>query len=168
MITPKTYSKIIHLQSDAIFNFLNKNLKNRATAEDLTQECFLKLWKNSLFLKEEVAKSWLFKTAYNLMLNHIRDNKKIDFHAELIDNQKIDSHNKLDQNDFIETIFTYLTIEQKTILVLRDQEAYTYKEIAEILNISEENVKVKIFRSRQKFKEVYEFLNSNEKTLRYE
>jgi RNA polymerase sigma-70 factor, ECF subfamily len=79
MITPKTYSKIIHLQSDAIFNFLNKNLKNRATAEDLTQECFLKLWKNSLFLKEEVAKSWLFKTAYNLMLNHIRDNKKLIF-----------------------------------------------------------------------------------------
>lgn len=168
MLSPKTYSRIIKEQSDSIFNFLNKNLKDRASAEDLTQECFLKLWKNSLFLKEEIVRSWLFKTAYHLMLNHLRDNKKIDYQSDFLENQSCETPRKLEQKDLIDKIFSNLNAEQRSILVLRDQEEYSYKEIAKILSVSEDNVKVKLFRARARFKELYELVNKEEKILRYE
>ena len=83
MIRKKTYTKIVGEYGDRVHNFIYKQIRNKQVAEDLTQECFLKLWKNSLFVQESSCKSWLFTTANNLLLNHVRDNKRLDFKADL-------------------------------------------------------------------------------------
>jgi RNA polymerase sigma factor (sigma-70 family) len=166
VINKKTYNKLLNLHSDKIYTFLAKNLKDKNIAEDLTQECFLRLWKNSWVLNEEIAKSWLFKTAYHLMLNYIRDNKRLVFTESLSDL----SHSKssFETTDLLDHIFAQLSVEEKTIILLRDQEGYNYQEISKILSLTESNVKTKLFRARQHFKEVYALLKEQDKQLRYE
>lgn len=153
MINRKTYSRIVTSYSDAIYHYLAKQLKDKTIAEDLTQECFLKLWEKRVFLKEEVAKSWLYKTAYNKMLNYIRDNKKIDYTETYDSLQTYQFTNQIDTQDLLDQIFNLLTTEQKTLLLLRDNEGYSYQEISKIINTSESNVKNRLFKARQKFKQ---------------
>ena len=154
MISKKTYTKLVKLYGDRIHSFIYKHLRNREVAEDLTQECFLKLWKNSLFVQEVSCKSWLFTTANNLLLNHIRDNKRLDFKSDLSD-LKITSKENHELKELLDLTFDQLSSDEKTIILLKDSEGYTYKEIGEILKLSEQNVKSKIFRARQHFQEVY-------------
>ena len=55
--------------------------------------------------------------------------------------------------EILDKAISVLNSQQKTILILRDREGYNYKEIGDILNLSESQVKVYLFRARQKVKE---------------
>jgi RNA polymerase sigma-70 factor (ECF subfamily) len=146
MISVKKYNQIVKTHSGSIYNFLYKTLKNKYLCQYLTQKCFLKLWEKYLFLKEEVIKSCLFKTAYRLLLNYIRDNKRMDYQAEIEEVLSIQVPHRYKQIDLLEILFAHLSIEEKTLLILRDQEAYSYKEIVKILDLSQDNVKITLNR----------------------
>lgn len=62
------------------------------------------------------------------------------------------NHDDFDLQQVIEQGLELLTELQKSTLMLRDYEGYAYEEIAQILSISEESVKVHIFRARQKIR----------------
>jgi RNA polymerase sigma factor (sigma-70 family) len=168
MLNRKTYSKVVTQNSDRIYNYLAKQLKDRTIAEDLTQDCFLQLWKNRFLIKEEVCKSWLYKTAYNKMLNHIRDNQRIDFESEPINNSTTQFTSQIDTQDLLDHIFEQLSTEEKTLILLRDNEGYAYQEIADILELSPSNVKNKLFKARQKFKQKVLNLQEQDKMKCYE
>jgi RNA polymerase sigma factor (sigma-70 family) len=169
MISKKTYQQLISQYSDRIYTYLAKNMKDKSMAEDLTQDCFLKLWNNRLFLNEPVAKTWLFKTAYNSMLNYLRKNKRLSFDTDSLDrDNQISNPYFPDTQDLLNHIFEQLTTEEKTIILLRDQEGYTYEEIAKIMDISDSGVKTKLFRARQKFKQIAMIVQKQEKHIRYE
>lgn len=155
MIPKNTYTKIVKLYSDRIHSFIYKQLKDKAVAEDLTQECFLRLWKKSFFIQEITCKSWLFTTANNLILNHIRDNKKVNYSDNVLDKRSFNLQDNYELKELLDNVFNFLDLEEKTIVLLRDSEGYSYEEIGKILDLSEANVKSKIFRARKHFKEVY-------------
>jgi RNA polymerase sigma factor (sigma-70 family) len=154
MLSKKTYTKIVGEYGDRIHNFIYKQLKNKQVAEDLTQECFLKLWKNRLFIKEQSCKSWLFTSAYHLVLNHVRDNKRLDFKDDLSDFGLV-TKESTELKELLDLTFDQLSADEKTIILLKDSEGYNYKEIGEILSLSEQNVKSRLYRARQHFQEVY-------------
>ena len=168
MLSRKTYIKVVSQNSDRIYNYLAKQLKDRTIAEDLTQDCFLQLWKSRFTIKEEVCKTWLYKTAYNKMLNYIRDNQRIDFKSELINNSTTQFATQQDAQDLLDHIFEQLTTEEKTLILLRDNEGYAYQEIGDILGLNITNVKNKLFKARQKFKQKVLTLQEQEKVKRYE
>lgn len=122
-------------------------------ANDIVQDAYLKLWEH----KEEVelvkAKAWLFTTAYRTMLNKIKRDKKTEsMELENFD-EPYTSNNRFELKQLIDNSLELLPELQKSIVLLRDLEGYNYKEIGDMLNLSESQVKVYLFRARKKLKD---------------
>lgn len=68
---------------------------------------------------------------------------------------------ELEARDLVDQAFRQLTDQQKQIILLRDWEGYSYKEIGEILEANESQVKVQLFRARKKMKQVVTALSND-------
>lgn len=158
-MTVKEYNSSVDLFSDNIFRFAMKHLKNEMLAKDVVQDTFTKVWLKHENVEFEKAKSYLFTTAYHCIIDSIKkENKSGD-----IENVKETGFNAKQQNfDLQETLdeaLSKLPEIQKSVVLLRDYEGYSYEEIAQITNLNESQVKVYIFRAR---KALQEYLKSIE------
>lgn len=153
----KEYNDVVMKYSNRVCRFVDKMLINRDAAKDLTQEAFLKLWENKDKVDPAKAHSWLFTTAYRLSLEFIRQNKRYDQGSPFPD-FGIEPVNP-DLQKILQHAFTLLTDQQKSILLLKDYEGYSYEEIGEMLNLNESQVKVYIFRARKRIKDYIKDLN---------
>jgi RNA polymerase sigma factor (sigma-70 family) len=99
----------------------------------------------------ETAKSYLFRTAHNCFVDHYRRNK---FQSpQEIDQLPISyeaSESNWDTQHWLHQGLLQLSENQKSAILLRDYEGYSYQEIADILEISLVQTKVEIFRGRKK------------------
>jgi len=134
--------------SDGVYRFVLKNCRDSELARDLVQESFMRLWikrKEVIFIK---GKSWLFSTAYHTLIDHIRKNKRVssiegrEHHTPLSYDQYSDVKEVLDR------AVRQLPGIQRSVVLLRDYEGYSYREIGEITSLSESQVKVYIYRAR--------------------
>lgn len=152
-MTRKEYNQCADHFSDAVFRFILKACHNKALAEDIVQDSFLILWENVGSISYEKAKAFLFTTAYRKMIDTFRREKKN------TDIESIDSMDYLSEEHFsdlteiLEFALKKLPPVQKTVVLLRDYENYSYQEIAEITSLTETQVKVYIFRARSLMKE---------------
>ena len=150
-MTVKEYNHSVDLYSDMVFRFLVKNTKDRDLSNDIIQDVFLKLWEKKKNVNFEKAKPYLFKMAYHRMIDIFRKHKQ----NEPIDDdyfQEECSFNEMDTKALIEEALNRLPTIQKAAITLRDYEGYSYSEIGEILNLSESQVKVYIYRGRKSLK----------------
>lgn len=147
-MTRKEYNGCVDKHADAVYRFILKASHNKALADDIVQESFLILWENVSIIACEKAKAFLFTTAYRKMVDTFRhEQKNTDF--ETINPTNYLAEEKFtDLNNILETALNRLSPIQKTVILLRDYEDYSYKEIAEITSLSETQVKVYIFRAR--------------------
>lgn len=134
---------------------------NRADAEDVVQETMIKLW-NRRESWSEIESIEAFCTAIckNIALDHIRKNVRQGVDIPNLPEDKPDSTSapdeKATQSDRIELVHRLvdaLPEKQRACMQLRDFEGKSYKEIAQMMEISEEQVKVNIFRARQTVKQ---------------
>lgn len=147
------YNKAIDNYSDGVYRFILKNLRNEEKAKAIVQDTFEKLWVNAANVNPQKVKSYIFTTAYHTMIDLIRKEKRMtDF--ETVREDKY-SHNKQysDLSEILNEAVSKLSEVQRTVIMLRDYEGYSYKEIGEITNLSEAQVKVYIFRARVFLKE---------------
>jgi RNA polymerase sigma factor (sigma-70 family) len=152
-VTIQEYNICVDDFSDGVFRFIMKNIKHKADAEDVVQMAFERLWKHHSNIKAESAKSFLFTTAYRCMIDLIRKNKRMIFPEELPEEMEgvaRDDNKSFETRELIELGLKELSEIQRSVLMLRDYEGYSYKEIAEITEITEAQVKVYIFRARKK------------------
>lgn len=143
---------------------------NQEDAEDIVQETMIKVWnRRQQWEQIESMEAFCMTICRNLAIDKIRhtntdrqtldtvehDTPDTNYHAnpEL---QTIE-HDRLQQ---VKLIISKLPEKQRTCMQLRDFEGKSYKEIADIMGISEEQVKVNIYRARQSVKQ--QFLNSDE------
>ena len=148
VMTVADYNRSVDQFSDPVFRFVLKNIQDKEKARDVVQDTFEKLWVNHDRVDGEKVKSWIFTTAYRTMIDQIRkDKKQGDF--ENVDQGKY-AHDEQysDLKEILNEAITRLPADQKSVLMLRDYEGYSYKEIAEICNLSEPQVKVYIYRAR--------------------
>lgn len=120
------------------------------SAKDILQDTFVKLWEKKEGVDFLKAKSYIFTTAYHTMINDIKYRAQKD---SLTFSQTTDKNKYSDLKDVLNEALDRLPKVQKATILLRDYEGYAYKEIAEILSLTEENVKINIFRARVKLKE---------------
>ena len=120
MIKRKTYNQIVDLYSDRIYTYLLKHLKEVSTAEDITQDTFLQLWKHRKKINEETVKAWLFRTAYNTMLNHIRKHKNMSYEPTLKENVFVETRNEFETKDLLQQVFSFLSPQEKSLVLLKD------------------------------------------------
>ena len=93
----------------------------------------------------------MFTTAHNLLVNYSKKKKLIST-EDLVYKEPAFNENQYELQDLLEVALNILPTVQKSILLLRDSEGYDYKEIGEILNLNESQVKVYLFRARKKVK----------------
>ena len=150
-MTTDEYNIAVKEYANRLCRFADKLLLDTDTAKDITQEAFLKLWENKNNINGSKVKAWLFTTTYRLCIDHIQRRKKITDVTPGTE-PSVQPENP-DLKDIINYAFSLLPPIQRSVLLMRDYEGYNYQEIGEILELNESQVKVYLFRARQKIKD---------------
>ena len=163
--------KIISFQTDILplknelFRLALRITQNRFEAEDVVQETMLKVWKGrSEWDKIDNIEAFCLTVCRNLSLDKMRhmDNQvqNIEQESEPADQsysanpeEQAVQHDRL---QLVRQLISQLPEKQRTCMQLRDVEGKSYRDIANIIGISEEQVKVNIFRARQTIRERFQ------------
>jgi RNA polymerase sigma-70 factor (ECF subfamily) len=152
-MTEREYNQCVNQYADNVYRFIVKNLRHEEDSRDIVQTAFEKLWRNRETVETEKSKSYLFTVAYNQMIDHIRKNKRIqlkeDFSEDARAQQMQNSHLKKTLMDALNR----LNETQKSLVMLKDYEGYSYEEIGVIMSLSESQVKVYLHRARLTLRE---------------
>ncbi len=152
-MTISEYNIVIDKYADALFRFMVFTTRDRDESRDIVQESLLRLWERRELVKLKTAKSYLFTIAYNLAVSfHRRQRDRLSTPLEDASScQVTDSTVEYDnRNELLWRELESLPLEDKTIIILRDWEGYSYKEIENITKLSASLVKVRIHRVREK------------------
>lgn len=162
MSTDKFHEVILPLK-DKLFRLALSIVHDRRESEDIVQDVLLKLWtKKEEWGEIENLEAYCFRSAKNLALDRIatansRLMESVDSSAETTMFTDGDNPHarfvQQEQFSLIEQCMEELSDNQKLVFQLRDIEGMSYKEIAETVDISEELVKVSLFRARKKLRE---------------
>ncbi len=152
-MTADQYNSCVDTHADGIYRFILHNIKDEDDAKDIVQDTFEKCWKNHANVQYEKAKSYLFTTAHHTMIDKIRRAKKTEPMGD--DEYHHPSHEKnySDLKQILNQALSRLPQIQKSVIMLRDYEGYSYEEIGEITGLNESQVKVYIYRARVALKE---------------
>jgi RNA polymerase sigma factor (sigma-70 family) len=147
-MTVAEYNKSVDDYSDGVYRFILKNIKNEEKARDVVQDTYEKLWLKIEEVTAAKVKSYLFTSAYHTMIDMIRKEKRITgFEAEKHDRQAPAGH-YTGLSQILEEAVGRLPADQRSVIMLRDYEGYSYEEISAITGLTESQVKVYIFRGR--------------------
>lgn len=152
-MTVDDYNKCVDDHADGLFRFMLKHVRDTEKARDLVQDAFTKVWLKVDEIDEAKAKSYLFSTGYHTMIDLLRRDKK----QGNFDEVKAESFGHFNQysdlNELLHQALETLPEIQKSVVLLRDYEGYSYEEIGEICSLTEAQVKVYIFRARKALKD---------------
>ncbi|MFY8202883.1 MAG: RNA polymerase sigma factor [Sediminibacterium sp.] len=147
-MTDKAYNECVDNFADGVYRFIVKNIRHTEDAQDIVQSAFEKLWVNRAQVLPEKAKSYLFTVAYHQMIDHIRKSNKMPLSDEAsIPHQPINQA-QTELKELLMRAVNELNPTQKSLVLLKDYEGYSYQEIAEIMNLSDSQVKVYLHRAR--------------------
>jgi RNA polymerase sigma factor (sigma-70 family) len=145
-----------------IYNFLARMTMDRASAEDLTQNVFLRIIKYRKSYREGLRfQSWIYQVARNIFSDHYQTHKNRV--ADFIDVEKMSDHipeageNEAleEQEKLLAKSMALLSDEQREILVLTRFQHMKYEDVAVIMDTSVANIKVKVHRAIAKLREHY-------------
>ncbi len=147
-MTEREYNECVNMYADNVYRFVLKNLRHVEDARDVVQSSFEKLWINKETVDNLRCKSYLFTVAYHQLIDHVRKNKrtvlKEGFEENLteVENPKVNTKRIL--NEALQT----LSDTQRSLVMLKDYEGYSYEEIGQIMGLNESQVKVYLHRAR--------------------
>ncbi|MDR1170400.1 MAG: RNA polymerase sigma factor [Prevotellaceae bacterium] len=149
---PEEYNKCVDKHADGLYRFALKIMNETDMAKDIVQESFEKLWINRKAIETSKAKSYLFTIAYHLMIDKKRKYKLLDKYMETACDT-VHSEQYSDLNELLHRAAERLPDIQRSVLLLRDYEGYSYEEIERITGLSLSQVKVYIHRARLQMKQ---------------
>lgn len=136
--------------------------RNREEAEDIVQDTMLRVWnRREEWNVWETVEGFCLTICRNLAIDRSQkmDARHVELTPEVTELPDMAAPDKLMERDerlgLLHRLIAELPEKQRTILQLRDVEGKSYKEIAEILQLTEEVVKVNLFRARQRIKLKY-------------
>jgi RNA polymerase sigma factor (sigma-70 family) len=147
-MTEREYNECVNLYADNVYRFILKNLKHEEDAKDVVQGAFEKMWVNRQQVENERCKSFLFTVAYNQMIDHIRKNKRVSLNEEFKEDAKGSTVQKQDTKRILNEALSKLNETQRSLVLLKDYEGYSYEEIGQITGLNESQVKVYLHRAR--------------------
>lgn len=167
----KAFDEIFTKYYKPIYYFIYKMVHSQDSAEDIAQETFVKVYKGLWTAADDIKLSpWIYRIAHNACIDYIRKNKTS---FELIDNINYEgyvqddggagnpesSYLNLELRNKIDKTMMKLNSRYKTVIILRDYNDLPYKDIAQILGLTEAAAKSLIHRARLEFQRIFKELN---------
>ncbi|HMG15584.1 MAG TPA: RNA polymerase sigma factor [Saprospiraceae bacterium] len=152
-MTVQEYNNSVDQYSDSVYRFVLKLTRSRTDADDLVQISFEKLWLRYESVDFTKVKSWLFTTSYRAFIDSKR-RARIDYVEVMPDGIEKENSYQFELKEILNKALDMIPEIQKSCILLRDYEGYPYDEIGQILDLSEAQVKVYIFRARTKMKQI--------------
>jgi len=154
----RIFSSIFNKHSKNLHDFLYYKFGDLLNPKDKVQEAFVKLWQNCAKISPDKAKSFLFTTANNLMLNEVAHQKVVLKHKQT-SNPKFSTNEspeflmqEAEYNDKLQRALANLTEAQRVAFMMNRVEGKRFKEIAELLNISTKAVEKRIYGALEKLR----------------
>ena len=151
-MTEKEFNDCVNLYADNVFRFILKNLKHEENARDVVQASFEKMWINREKVDNERSKSYLFTVAYHQMIDLIRKNKRVKLENDFSSSLKTTREPQTEVKKLLNEALYRLSETQRSLVLLKDYEGYSYDEISEITSLSISQVKVYLHRARIQLK----------------
>jgi len=160
------FSYIVDRHKDKAYNLAFRICGNREEAEEIAQDSFLKAY-GSLggFKMKSSFATWLYRIVYNTAISHVRIKKKgvlslEDFPADATDFIGNNTSEEEAENEYKSSLINFamqkITEEERGLISFYYYEEMNTEEISDVTGISKSNIKVKLFRARQKMLEIIE------------
>lgn len=151
-MTEKEYNECVSAYADNVYRFIVKNLRHEEDARDVVQTAFEKMWINRAEIDNARCKSYLFTVAYNQMIDHLRKSKRVHLREEFREETKVQDRPVYNTRKILEEALSRLNETQRSLVLLKDYEGYSYEEIGQITGLNESQVKVYLHRARIQLK----------------
>lgn len=161
-MTENEFKNMVSIHKDRVFSYACYLLRSREEAEDITQEVFVRLWKNAANLHTSSPRSWLLRVAHNLCIDRARRRgfERSTFirmddasrSAHQLSSTEVDPADGFDRNQLQKKVLDamqHLSTSLRSTIILREIQGLSYQEISEILELPLNTVKVNIHRARQ-------------------
>ena len=153
------FNQDFNSHSETLRNYLYYQCKNIEQAEDLVQNAFVKLWKHCKKVILEKAKAFLFATAKNEFYNQVAHQKIVLKYAkepqQTFDNETPEY--KMEEDEFMEKLqkaINDLPDGQREVFLLNRMDKKSYKEIAEMMGVSQKAIEKRMHKALVKMREI--------------
>lgn len=154
------FTFLVEKYQSMVFTMALRMLGNREEAEDAAQDAFIKCYKSlQSFKGDSKFSTWMYKIIYHCCLDRIKKNKKM-MSSEIIEEvhegdvglveDALAYLEHQERSEMIQQAISQLATEDQMIITLYYFEEKSLKEIAEVVDISMDNIKIRLFRSRKK------------------
>ena len=154
----RAFSVLVEHYWTRLYRWLYHLTHDQHTAEDLAQESFLKAFSGLSRFREGNFQAWLFRIAHNSWVNHYRPKQKVRqaLPNDLIDDEESPEEATLTREalQLLARAVGRLPRDFRGAFLLRAEEGLSFKEIANVLEITEETARWRVFKARQKLLEV--------------
>lgn len=159
----KRFEELYRQQRDTVYGYLYYMCREEELARDLAQETFLKIFLGLRRFRGECSeKTWCLTVARNTFLSYARKKQPLLLGDEMLDISENATGNlpeeyllQKEEGERVRDVLALLKEEERTLLLLKDYEGIPCQEIARMMNMTENNVKVRLHRIRQKYKKLY-------------
>ncbi|MGE5107854.1 MAG: RNA polymerase sigma factor [Sphingobacteriales bacterium] len=151
-MTVQEYNQCVTDYADNVYRFILKNLRHEEDSRDVVQSAFEKLWVKREEVDNNKSKSYLFTIAYNQMIDFIRKHKRITLKEEFAEEMRGSERPVHNIKKVLEQALQRLNETQRSLVLLKDYEGYSYEEIGQITGLNESQVKVYLHRARLQLK----------------
>lgn len=156
----QSFSVLVDRYKNLVFTLALRMLKHREEAEEVSQDTFIKVFRSlNRFKGDSKLSTWIYKVAYHTCLDRLKKHKReqqvvaidkfTEHQVKTIDNA-LDRMEKEERKQAIQDCLQLLPSNDSALLTLFYFEELSLDEIAKIMDLTANNVKVKLFRSRKK------------------
>jgi RNA polymerase sigma-70 factor (ECF subfamily) len=160
------FAYLVEEYKNMVFSLAFKITKNREEAEEVSQDTFIKAYKNiHKFKGDSKLSTWLYRIAYHASLDHIKKNKnnnstfqinEITFNQIKAVDTILEGIERKERAKIINDCLLKLQEEERSLIWMFYFDELSLKEIIEVTEISESNLKVKLHRARKKLLAIVE------------
>lgn len=172
------YAVLVDRYKDLVFTLAMRMMKSREEAEEVSQDTFLKVYRNlSSFKGGSKFSTWVYRIAYNTCLDRLKSQKRqqktvvidefTEHEVKTLDTA-LDVMERKERKQIIQDCLQLLPSEDSMILTLFYFEELSLKEISKIMGVSSNTLKVKLFRSRKHLATILRKQLEPEEIERYE
>jgi RNA polymerase sigma-70 factor (ECF subfamily) len=171
-----TYAVLVNRYKDMAYTIALKVLGNIEDAEEITQDAFIKAYQSlNKFKKESKFSTWLYRIVYNAAISRTRKksilksdlvNSMIDNYSEDEINENVQELDETEKKKLLDKLMQSLNPDERALITLYYYEENSTETIAEIMGLTQSNVKVRLYRVRNKMNQgLQQHLNNEMKEI---